>query len=310
MKIMKKITLYLAFFYFFFTPLSSLENKILFKVNNKIITTQDINDEINYLGILNKDFLSLEKKNIFEVAKNSLIKEKIKEIEVINFFNKIEINDNYLKKIIKNMYSNMGFNSLDEFNNFLSSRKITQDNFKKKITINIMWNDLIFLKYNKKIKIDEDTLMSNIKKTYKKHKKSFLLSEIVFNVDIDENISDKFNQIKNSIKKNGFENSALKYSISNSSNLGGKLGWVDENTINKNILDKLNLLKIDEFTNPITVQSGFLILKINNIKKIKINIDFNEELKKLKTEKKNQQLEQFSNIYFNKVKKNIVVNEL
>jgi peptidyl-prolyl cis-trans isomerase SurA len=101
----------------------------------------------------------------------------------------------------------------------------------------------------------------------------------------------------------------LKYSISDTANKGGKLGWIKESILSKNILNKLKKLKIGEHTNPILVPGGFLILKLTDLREIRKDFDLNKEVKKIVNEKTNQQLNRFSNIYFNKVKKDIIINE-
>ena len=140
--------------------------------------------------------------------------------------------------------------------------------------------------------------------------KSFLLSEIFFETNKDENLDRKFNKIKKMINENGFNNAALKYSISQSSKLGGNLGWIDESSISNKIKKELLSLKIKEYTNPIQVAGGFLILQINDIKNIKSKIDTDKELKKIIRSRTNDQLNQFSKMYFNKVKKDMNINEI
>ena len=137
-----------------------------------------------------------------------------------------------------------------------------------------------------------------------------MLSEIVFNVDEKLNLESKYNQIKEDILEKGFDNAALLHSISNTSNSGGELGWIKENSLNSKLQKTISKLNIGEITEPIIIQGGFLILKLNDTKKIKNKIDVEKELKKLIAKETNQQLNQFSNIYFNKVKKEIKINEI
>ena len=69
-------------------------------------------------------------------------------------------------------------------------------------------------------------------------------------------------------------------------------------------------LKIGEFSKPIIIPGGALILKLENIKEINNEINLEKKLNELVRYSTNEQLNQFSNIYFNKVKKNIKINEL
>ena len=136
------------------------------------------------------------------------------------------------------------------------------------------------------------------------------MSEIFFEIDSNEDLNKKYNEITEMIKKNGFDNAALKYSISQTSNLGGKLDWISENSLNSEIKKIIESTLINEFTKPISVSGGFLILKINEIKITKNKIDENKELNRLIRISKNNQLNQYSKIHFNKIKKDIQINEI
>ena len=120
----------------------------------------------------------------------------------------------------------------------------------------------------------------------------------------------KYYVIKESINKNGFENTSLIYSISESAKNGGSLGWVNQSALSTKIESELSLIGLGEFTKPITVPGGFLILKINDLKEEQAEIDVDNEIKKVVDIKINEQLNQFSNIYMNKIKKDIIINEL
>ena len=172
-----------------------------------------------------------------------------------------------------------------------------------------MWNELILIKFSSKIKINEKELRNRIKNN-NKFLKSYLLSEILFEISNLKDLEVKFQEISNIIDDKGFDFAALKYSISPTSSFGGKLDWINENSLNKNISSAINNLEINNFTKPINVPGGFLILQINDIKKTKIEIDVEKELKKLRDYEKNNQLSQFSKIYFNKVKKDMEISEL
>lgn len=289
----------------------SYENKILFNVNGNIITSLDISNEIKYISIINSKFLDLQQKEIFEIAKNSLIKEKIKKIEVYKKFKRTDLNKVYLNNIIKDMYLKKGFKSLNQFELYLIDQGLDIKTIEEKFIIDLLWNELIFHKFSTKIRIDEEELKQKIKNEIreKENFKSFKLSEIIFEVKTSSEFPKKFKEIKESIKENGFENTALTYSISDSASVSGDLGWINENLINKKIYNEIKNLKINEISNPITVPNGFLILRVDEIKKIKKKIDFRNELKKIIRNTKNQQLNQFSNLYFNKIKKDVYINE-
>jgi len=306
----KKILLFLAFIFFTFnTNLNSLENKILIKIENQIITSLDVNNEYKYLIALNPSIKDTKKNVLIKLAKKSILQEKIKKIIIEKNFNNPEISQKFLEQILKNVYSKIGITSIDEFKRYLISRNIDIENVKNKLEIEALWNELILIKFSSKVKINEKELRKRIKYN-NKFFKSYLLSEISFEVNNLKELDNKFQEISKIIDDKGFDFAALKYSVSQTSNLGGKLGWINQNSLNKNISLAINNLKIGEFTKPIKVPGGFLILQVNDIKSTKIEVDIEEEFKKLKNYEKNNQLNQYSKIYFNKVKKDLEINEL
>mgnify|MGYP002043489985 FL=1 len=158
--------------------------------------------------------------------------------------------------------------------------------------------------------IDKDKLKQKIIKDNNKIIKSYLLSEIVFKVLNNENFNMKFNLIEKDIRDKGFSNAALLHSISSTQNSGGDLGWITEISLNPKIKNKVMQLKIGDYTKPIIIPGGFLILKAIDIKETKNKYDINKKLEELIRFTTNQQLNQLSNIYFEKVKKEITINEL
>ena len=286
---------------------NSIENKILFKVNNEIVTSLDILHELKYLQTINKEFETIKKEEAFQISKNSLIREKIKEIEIKKIVREIKFKDKILDNLILKYFKELKITSISEFEKFFLSKDIDPNKIRKKITIEVLWNELIYKKYQKNIKINKQLIIDDLKKNDKQLE--FLISEILFNISENEDLDNKFNLINNSIEKNNFSQAALVYSISETANKGGKLGWVKESILSKNILIELKKLKIGEHTNPILVPGGFLILRLLDLREISKNFDLNKEIKKIVNEKTNQQLNRFSNIYFNKIKKDIKINE-
>ena len=287
----------------------SIENKIVVKVNNDIITTLDIKKESVYLETLNSNISKLSPEQIYEVSKNSLIREKIKKRAIIKNLNSLKIEDEILDSIIKNMYNELNLNSKDELINFLNSKKLSFQNVEEKITNEILWNRLIYFKYKNKIKINKKEIEKQIKRQ-KTNLKQYLLQEILFEVGKDEDLETKNSIIKKNIKENGFEKTALLFSISDTSKNGGIIGWVNENSLNKKIQNELNNLNIGDYTKAITIPGGFLILRIMNEKNLDQKINLNKEIEKTTNEKVNQQLNQYSIIFYNKIKKNAEIKEL
>ena len=285
-----------------------MENKILFKIEKKIITTQDILNEVNYLKLINSEFKSFDNNKIYVIAKNSLIREIIKENELKRIFKKVEIKENFIEQFIIDYFSKFKINSINELKQILEQNNLNLDNIKKKITIQIMWNDLIFEKFSKNVKINKDIIKKEI--SLKKTQEEYLISEIVFSVNNKKDLKNKFEKIKIDIKENNFSKAAIIHSISETSINGGKIGWVTENSLSLKIKDAFNKLKIGDITKPIRIPGAFIILKIEDKRNIELELDFNKEFKRIVKRKTNEQLNQFSNIYFNKIKKDVKVNEL
>ena len=287
-----------------------LENKILVKIENQIITSLDVNNEYKYLIALNPNIKNSKKEDLIKLSKRSIIQEKIKKIAIEKNFNNPKIPQKYLEQILKNVYSRIGINNLNDFKKYLEINNIDFENVQKKLKIEALWNELILIKFSSKIKIDEENLKNKIQKDNNKFLKSYLFSEISFEISNLIDLDKKFIEISEIIKNKGFDFAALKYSLSPTSNLGGRLDWINENSLNKNIKEAIKKLEINDFTNPIVVPGGFLILQINEIKNTKIEVNIENELKKLVNFERNTQLNQYSKIYFNKIKKNLDINEL
>jgi peptidyl-prolyl cis-trans isomerase SurA len=305
----KKLSFLLLILLILNSSVNSLENKIILKIENEIITSLDVINEYKYLVALNPTFKNSKKDDIIELSKKSILQEKIKKIEIDKNFNNPKIPQKFLDQILQNIYSKIGFNNLDEFKRYLASNNTDLDTVKNKLEIEALWNELILIKFSSKVKINEKELRNRIKKN-QNFIKSYLLSEISFEVSNLKELDNKFQEISKVIINKGFDFAALKYSVSSTSNLGGKLDWINENSLNKNIRSAINNLKINDFTKPINVPGGFIILQINDIKNSEIKIDIEKEFKKLENYEKNNQLNQYSKIYFNKVKKDLEISEL
>ena len=305
-----KILIYSILIFFSYNNIVfGLENKILVKIENQIVTSLDLNNEYKYLISLNPNIKNLAQEEIIKFSKKSIIQEKIKKIEIEKNFKNIKLTQEFLEQILKNVYSRIGLSSLEDFKKYLIKNNIDYENVKNKLEIEAFWNELILIKFSSKIKINEKELRDRIKNN-NKFLKSYLLSEISFEVSNLKELDNKYQEITNAINNKGFNFAALKYSVSPTSNFGGKLDWINENSLNKSIRSAINSLEINDFTKPINVAGGFLILQINDIKNTKIEIDIEKEFKKLENYEKNNQLNQYSKIYFNKVKKDLEISEL
>ena len=290
---------------------STAENfYIVYKINNEIITNSDIEKEYRYLVSLNNQLKNLEKQKIIELSKESALREKIKKIELIKYFDLKTINiniDNYLE----NFYRNLNIKNKKEFEEYLQSNNISLNYVRKKIEIEILWNQLIYDRYIGQINIDRNQLKEKVKKLIStKKQKKYSLSEILFDIENNSNFEKKLENINQSISEIGFKNTANIYSISDSSKFGGKIGWIEEQKLSTKILEQLKALEVGQYTSPVQVGSSFLILKIEEIKYENAIINEDEELNKMIQFETSKQLDQFSKIFYEKIKINSFINEL
>ena len=300
--------LLILFLFFSFNSVKAIESKIIHTVGNEIITNIDIKKEFRYLVALNNSLKELNKEKILNISNQSIIREKIKKIEVKKNFKEIRLNEDYFELLLKNIYSRLNLKSKDEFEIYLKNYDLKINDIKTKITIDALWNELIIQKYSSKIKINKDEIRKKILKSSKIQSKEYQLSEIIFEVQNKEEIEKKYNEIIKSINEIGFENSAATYSFSPSAKIGGDIGWINENSLNNSIKKDINNLQIGEITKPIILSNGILILKLINTKNLETTIDIENELKKAIDYERNRQLNQYSKIYYNKIKKNLDFN--
>ena len=293
---------------FFSNKSFSLENRIIVKINKNIITSVDILNESKYLNITNSNFENLDQNKIYKISKDSLIREKIKENELLKNFKNLNIDQEYFDKFFSNYVKGMGYSNVNEFKNLLIKSNLNLSTIEKKIRIEILWNQLIIKKFLKDIKIDEKIIKSSLEKKTKINE--YDISEIVFKIENKNQLNEKLKIIEDDIYKKGFNNAALIHSISDTAKKSGKLGWIKETSLNLKIRKELENVKIGKFTKPILIPGGFLILNLNNKRVIKREIDVEKEIKQIVNEKTNDELNRMSTIYLNKVKKNFQIYEL
>jgi peptidyl-prolyl cis-trans isomerase SurA len=286
----------------------SIETKIIHNIQNEIITNIDIKNEFKYLIALNNSLKDLDEEKILNISNESAIREKIKKIEISKNFKEMKLNKDYSELLLKNIYTRLNLKSINEFKIYLRNYDLKISDIKTKITIDALWNELIVKKYGSKVVINKAKIKNEIIQNSKIKSKEYQLSEIIFEVESKEEIEKKYKEIVKSIDEIGFENSAATYSFSESAKIGGDIGWINDNSLNNNIKKKINSLKIGEFTNPIILSNGILILKLINIKNLETTINIEDELKKAINYERNRQLNQYSKIYYNKIKKNLDFN--
>jgi peptidyl-prolyl cis-trans isomerase SurA len=300
--------LLMIFLCFIFSNVKAIESKIIHNIENEIITNIDIKREFKYLIALNNSLKDLDKEKILNISNESIIREKIKKIEISKNFKEIKLDENYYALLLKNIYSRLGLKSINEFEMYLKDYDLEINDIKPKIAIDALWNELIIQRYKAQISINETEIRKKILKNSKAQSKEYQLSEIIFEVENKEEIEKKYKKVVKSINEIGFENSATTYSFSESAKIGGDIGWINENSLSNNIRKNINSLKVGEFTKPIILPNGILIIKLINTKNSVTVIDIENELKKAINYERNRQLNQYSKIYYNKIKKNLDIN--
>jgi len=307
MNIIKKKILIIIIF--LFCNNVSSEITIKYKIGNEIISNVDIEDEIKYLLFIKPEINELPSNQIINLAHNSLIKHIIKKKELDKIFKNIN-NEKILEKTKVNIYKFKKINNEEELKLLLKRKKINYENFNQKLKYEILWNELIFKKFNDLVKIDKDYLKNRLIIRNKNNKKfEYNLSEILFDLDNLENLRKKNEEILNSIKNNGFKTSVARFSIANSAKNGGEIGWIKETILSNKFSKILSTMKIGEVSIPIKYSTGYLLLRINNKREITQIFNIEDQLRELIKYEKNKQLNQFSLLFYKRLKQNTVINE-
>ena len=303
----KKIFYFL--FFIFLTTFSSANINIKYKIGDEIITNYDIINEKNYLVFLRPNLSKLSEKELLRISENSLIREIIKKRELDRIFKNIE-DTKFIEDIKKNLFLFKNVKSEAEFIALLKQNNIEYEKIIEKIRYEGLWNELISLKYKSLVRINKTNLKKKLEIKKNENKKfEYELYEILFDVKNLKDLKMKHNNILKFIKLNGFKSAASKFSISNSSNKGGDIGWIKETFLSEEIVKLLRQMKEGDITKPIKYPNGYLLLKINKKRGMKQFSNIDKELDELVKFEINKQLTQFSLLYFKKLKQNSIINE-
>ena len=307
-KQLRVISIFLSITIFSINLSNALENKILFKVDNEIITTIDIYEEIRFLKTFNPEMSNLSEPQLFEISKNSILRDKIKKIEIMNFVKTLKVENKFIFNLIRNRYSDMNIKSFEDFENYLKDKNFNVNYIREKFTIELIWNDLIYQKFNKKVVINKDKIRKEILQNPQKGKqRELLLSEIIFDAQNKINLNDMHKKILLDIEKFGFKKSAIIHSNSDTATNGGLIGWVKEDNLNKTIKKSISKLQPGQFSEPIRTSSGFMIIKVDDKREYVSNINLEDKVNDVVRFQTNNQLDQFSSMYFNKIKKDLMI---
>ena len=305
----KTIILFLIFFLLNNSSYSKINLQIIMKINNQIVTTYDLEKERSYLLALNPKLEEISENELLKLTKKSMIKEMIKKSEILKY-KELNLQNPQINNVLNNILQSLNFSNQSQFASYLKDYEITVDEIKKKIEIENEWKNLIYSKYSNSIKINKNDLIHKIEKlSTEEFSLEYNLSEIVFINNEKISVNEQSKKILESINNNGFENTANLYSISDSSKMGGKIGWVKKNNLSSEINRAVENLKINSYSAPIKIGNNYLILKINDIKEISIELDKEKELDKMIMIETSKQLDKFSNIFYNKIKLNSTISE-
>ena len=300
----KKIIFFFIIFFFQITLINASEVKIVSKINNEILTNIDIENESKYLLILNTNLINLNKNELYELSKNSLIRQILKKEEVLKYF-KLDKHSELSEKLLKENYLALGFENKEGYSNFLKKKGFDIEILKEKLLIERLWRSLIYEKFKNKIKIDENEIKNKVKALINNQEKiyEYNLSEILFDFNTD------YQQLIDFINNYGFEAAANKYSISDTSINGGKVGWIKNNNLNEKLKSQLINLTEGQISEPIKIPNGNLLIKLNQKRELKVKIDVDLEVKKQINFEQNRQLNSFSLNFYKKIKQNSTIDE-
>ena len=290
---------------------AEISNNIVVMVGDEMITSYDLEQEKLYLSLINQiDINSLNKKQLDDMAKDSLIREKVK-LNIINLQKGLVIDDDFININIKQVYEKLGLNSFDELKYLINKYNLSYEEFVNKITIELKWNQIIYSLFSNKIQIDKDKIDKKIRLIINENKEEeFLISEIFLIGKNKKELKDKIIKVQESILEIGFKNTAIKYSSSDTSKNGGELGWVGESKISERILSQIKITNIGSISKPIELSGGNLIIQVKDKRTTKKKIDVKKKFDEIVKAEHNYQLNNFSIYYFQKIKNNIIVRDM
>lgn len=282
------------------TSFAKFENNIILKVENEIITNFEIKNKIISTLILGNQ--EINQNNIDKLKKQALdflIQHKLKKIELSKYDFKKDAKqiENYLNAI-----SNNNINNLKEK---FSNNNIDFQLFLDELEIHFKWQNYIFQTYSKKVEIDEKGVDLELAKLIKEKSDiiQFRLSEIEILLHNDLSDREKISNIQQQIDKYGFESTAIKFSISSTASNKGDLGWMNAESLNKNIYELIKKINIGEVTEPLITKNSALFLKLKDKKISKVeNINIDELRKNLIDQKKNEMFNLYSRSHLSKLK--------
>ena len=308
----KKISLIILILFFLISiTKADYTNRIVYIVGNEIISEYDIKVEKEFLLLNNtENYENTNNEILNNIASKSLVAEKIKKVE-IEKYSQIIIDDDFINIQLEIFMRRNNFKNINDLKSILKNKKyIDFEYIKEKITLELQWNNLIYNKYKNKISLDENKINKILNEILKKNKiEQYLLSEIFIYGKTLEDLEDKKKKVMESIKTNGFKNTAIQFSDSPTSTNGGALDWLNVTLFDKKIYNEVKGLKIGDISGPVNINNGLLFIKLENKRKIDKKVDENKLLEDIIKSETNKILNQYSLKYFNQIKNSANVIE-
>ncbi len=304
-KILKKFVIFFFLLNCGTSAFGVIQNKILIKIENEIISSYELKNKINTLIVLsNKEVNQSNIDKIKKIAVNELINLKMKKIELAKY--NLEIDRNNLNSYLNKISSG----NIQEFKNKFKVNNLDYNFYLDEIKTQLTWQKLIFSLYKDKVIIEEKEINDDLEKSLKLNStiKEYNLSEMDILLDNITDLSKKLSEINFQIQNYGFEETAKQFSGSYSASEGGRLGWLSEKSLSNKILNKVNKLKINEISDPIISGNSLMLIKLNNVRVKQVqNLNTEDLRKSIIKRRKNELFSLYSNSHLSKIKNNLLV---
>jgi len=230
---------------------AELNIKVIISVGDEIITNYDLDNEINYLNVITVGQIKkLDEQEFKKIAIDSLIKDKIK-ITALSNYNNIIIEDELVNNQIIKTSKNIGFRSIEDFMTYLKFEEYELDEFKKKILLELKWNQLVYQFYKNQIVIDKEKIDKKLKILIAEQKKNieYLIYEIFIEnsaiKELDEESEEELNKnnVVEELPENKVvdeKNSGIIIEAESASYNNNKNSIVEEKSIEKMVEVKTN----------------------------------------------------------------------
>ncbi len=277
-------------------------------VGTRAITKSDILNEVKMILIINNiKYTQDQQTELQRKAVRSLVARNIKQIE-IEKNNFLTFSDNDLIYELSKIAENIGVN-LETLKKICESQNLDFALIENETKTKLLWNSLIFHMYKDKLSINLEEIDEQLKsRKNTENIDEFLISEILLKPETRDKLQKQVDDLIKEIEANGFESSAMKSSVSNSSTKGGDLGWLTKNQISKNFISIIENLPIGQVSKPIILKDGILFFKVRDKRTVKMKINLEQLKDQLVNLEKRKILDMYSMTHYDNLKRSIGVN--